>query len=190
MSGSSLLATAVLCLLLVHSGAKAEAAPIEFEGKATNQEDWEHLVTWRSANARFERDVDDTAHIVDFQEYYRNVFEQEWEEFEEKERELVNKLATLQGATIQGEGTHTVEIGLNTKPIKGRYIVMFQSDADDYVLDRTIEILEKANRESEQRVRATDIHALRNIGKGFTGTLNQKTVNLVSVINLVGSGGS
>ena len=188
MNCSAVLVVSVLCLLLVYSGARAEAAPLEQDGKAASHDHWEQLVKKYTENTRFERDLDDTAHIVDYQEYYRDVFEQDWEEYKEKEKELIDMLTRLQSATIQGEGTHTVEVGLHTKPIRGRYIVMFQSEADDYVLDRTIEILEKANRESDRRVRATDIHPLRNIGKGFTATLNSKSVSLVSVH--VGSGGS
>lgn len=179
MNYSCALAGAVLCLLLFYSGARAEAAPVEFEEKVENLDDWEHLVNKRSDHARVERDLDDTAHIVDFQEYYRDMFDRAEKELKEKEAEL-RKMVDLQSVTIQGAETHTVEIGLHTKPIRGRYIVMFQSDADDYVLDRTIEILEKANKDSVQRVRATDIHPLRNIGKGFTATLNSKTVNIVS----------
>lgn len=72
-----------------------------------------------------------------------------------------------------------VNVGCLKKPIRGRYIVMFESDASDYVLDRTIEILERANVESGRRIRATDFSPIRHLRKGFVATMNAKTVGLV-----------
>ena len=73
-------------------------------------------------------------------------------------------------------------IGCLRKPIRGRYIVMFQADTSDYVLDRTIEILERANLESERRFRATDITPIRHLRKGFVATMNARTLHLVREI--------
>ena len=145
--------------------------------------------------ARFdarEDDTDDASHIVNVQAYYKDILEQDWPDYRDNEKDLFNLLHKLeavsmqrqlsddQKADIQEQTAKTLELGIHTKPIKGRHIVMFQSGANDYVLDRTIEILKKANLDSDQRVRATDFSTLRHIGKGFIATLNGKTVDLVS----------
>lgn len=178
--------------------AMADAAPLP-EGDITPKiavslDHWEHIIRRRSITARFnKRDVeDDASHIVNVQEYYREVLEQNWPNYKDNERDLFNLLHRLedvsmqrylsddQKANIQEQTAKALELGVHTKPIKGRYIVMLNSQANDYVLDRTVAILEKANVDSEQRVRATDISTLRNVGKGFIATLNRKTVDLVS----------
>ena len=178
--------------------AMADAAPLpgahSTPEKAASLDHWEHIVRRRSITARFnKRDVEDEAsHIVNVQEYYRKVLEQDWPNYKDNEGELFNLLHKLedvsmqrylsddQKASIQEQTAKALELGVHTKPIKGRYIVMFKPQANDYVLDRTVAILEKANVDSEQRVRATDISTLRNIGKGFIATLNGRTVELVS----------
>lgn len=63
---------------------------------------------------------------------------------------------------------------------------MFQSDAaGDYLLDRTMAIMQKAHRQSKGRIRASDMHPLRHVGKGFTATLNSKAVELMAKHPLV-----
>lgn len=81
-----------------------------------------------------------------------------------------------------------VNVGCLKKPIRGRYIVMFEADASDYVLDRTIEILERANVESKRRIRTTDISPIRHLRKGFVATMNAKTVGLVRGVRGEGGG--
>ena len=163
--------------------------------KAVSHEHWEHIVRRRSVMARFDSRgsvVDETSHIVNVQDYYREVLEQDWPGYRDNERELFNLLHKLedvsmqrqlsddQKASIQEQTAQILELGVHTKPIQGRYMVMFKPEANDYVLDRTVEILEKANRDSDQRVRATDFSKLRNVGYGFIATLNRKSVDLVS----------
>ena len=177
--------------------AMADAAPLlgrdSTSEKAASLEHWEHIVRRRSITARFDkRDVDEASHIANVQEYYREVLDQNWPNYRDNEKELFNLLHKLedvsmqqylsddQKANIQEQTAKALELGVHTKPIKGRYIVMFKPQANDYVLDRTVAILEKANMDSNQRVRATDISTLRNVGKGFIATLNGKTVELVS----------
>jgi serine protease len=65
------------------------------------------------------------------------------------------------------------------KQIPGRYIVMLDSSADGPMLDKTIAILQQAHRESEGRIRADHITPMRNLGVGFTATMNSKTVELM-----------
>lgn len=162
--------------------------------KAVSHEHWEHIVRRRSAMSRFDSrvEVDETSHIVNVQAYYRQVLEEDWPGYRDNERELFNLLHKLeavsmqrhlsddQKASIQEQTAQVLELGVHSKPIKGRFIVMFNANANDYVLDRTVEILQKANRDSKQRVRATDFSTLRNVGKGFIATLNSKSVDLVS----------
>lgn len=179
--------------------AMATAAPLGREKepeKAVSHEHWEHIVRRRSIMSRFDtRDVSDEAsHIVNVQEYYREVLEQDWPGYRDNERDLFNLLHKLEEvsmqkylsddekANIQEQTAKVLETGVYSKPIKGRYMVMFKPEANDYVLDRTVEILRKANKDSNQRVRATDISTLRHVGKGFIATMNGKTVELVSYI--------
>ena len=151
--------------------------------KASSHSHWEHLVrkTTRLAlhNSANLQD-DDTAHILDVQDYYRTQLSQGWDNHASPEDR-----ATIQGnlATIQSLSPPATEHGSSshTKPIKGRYIVMLQSGTDDSTLDKTMAMLRKANRLSKERVRATDMSPLRHVGKGFTATLNKKAVELVSV---------
>lgn len=197
------LASALLILLTACLWtAMASAAPIDRgdaadPDKARSHEHWEHIVRRRSIMSRFDaRSEDETSHIVNVQEYYRNVLEQDWPNYHDNELELFNLLHKLelvsmqreltddQKANIQDETAKVLELGVHSKPIKGRFIVMLQGEANDYVLDRTVAILEKANADSNQRVRATDFTKLRNVGKGFIATLNQKTVDLVSALDM------
>ena len=103
-------------------------------------------------------------------------------------------LTTLENVVAQGYGRgnledkvvlsqslkDTMQFGTHTKQIRGRYIVMLQDGTNDYTLDRTMAILSKANQDSNRKIRASDMHALRYAGKGFTATLNSKAVELVS----------
>jgi len=136
----------------------------------------------RSTGRRY---IDDTSHIVNVQEYYRTAFSEGWDEPKgEKEKyDLLNSLEAI----IQEDDRYRDSIrdqsasqfGVHSKPIKGRYLVMFQSNAGDYVLDKTIAILQRAHRSSRGRIRASDMHPLRHVGKGFAATLNYKAVKLV-----------
>lgn len=169
--------------------------------KADSHDQWERTVRQTAETAWYD-DQDDAAHIVDLQEYYRRIFEEGWDEpvsaQEISERDqLVQLLHAVQAAAAQGkvltdaEKTRVAEEALRLvypsvgvaknlyKKIRGRYIVMLQSKADDYTLDRTIEILQEAHRTSEHRVRVQDITPFRHIGKGFTATMNSKAVELV-----------
>ena len=199
------LATALFILLTANLWpAMASAAPLgggdtEPE-KAVSHEHWEHIVRRRSIMSRFDTREDETSHIVNVQDYYRGILEQDWPGYQDNELELFNLLHKLemvsmqrqlsddQKANIQDETAKVLELGVHSKPIKGRYIVMFKQGANDYVLDRTVAILEKANADSDQRVRATDFSKLRHVGKGFIATLNSKTVDLVSTCSNIVQG--
>ena len=192
----------VLFLLCLHQQCGvlgADARPLsDWVGnveKASSHNHWEHMVRRSVYHARYNyhHEEDDTAHIVNVKEYYRNVFDQGWDNYRDNEEELFNMLNALEKVVVQGYGRDSfenevrsqdlkqaMEFGIHTKPIRGRYIVMFQSNTDDYTLDRTMAIMSKANRESNMKVRASDMHPLRFAGKGFTATLNRKAVELVS----------
>lgn len=192
--------TRLLCGLLaifmcLQWQANADALPLDHsEGKAESHEHWEHIVKRRSADSLYEpHEIDEASHIVNVQDYYRETFEQGWNGYRDHEKDLFNLLSTLETVvsqdepltkkekvSIQEQTAHVLEFSIHSKPIRGRYMVMLEPNADDYILDRTIEVLTKANKDSEQRVRASDIHTLRHVGKGFVATLNSKTVNLVS----------
>ena len=162
---------------------------IEGEGKADDHDHWERIVR-RSVEWYDPYYSDDTLHIVNVQDYYRYVLEeQEWDEDSQQEQqEEQEELAYLLGTLLGNNNAMVQEGGINVKdvqkPIPGRYIVMLDSSADDYALDRTIEILQDAHRESEGRIRADHITPMRNLGHGFTATMNSKTVELVSRKNV------
>lgn len=169
---------AVLCILCTATGiggVHALPTAADGDGKAETHEHWEHIVRRAADTAWDDRGLyeDDTAHIVNVQEYYRTVF-RELLPVQEK----VGQASSLHHITTTPHGS---SFNLpTTKPVKGRYIVMFSSGiVDDYVLDKTIEILEVANYKTDQRLRATDITPFRNIRRGFTATLNSKTLELV-----------
>ena len=171
--------------------------------RAESHDNWERIVKRTAETWRDENYEDDAAHIVNVQDYYRHVFQEGWDQpvtiQENSAREqLIDLLHMLQEADAQGkvltdtekalireeavrlasQGGSTI-IGNLHKKVRGRYIVMFQESADDYVLDRTIEILQQAHRASDQRVRVTDVSPFSHVGKGFTATLNSKAVELV-----------
>ena len=198
-----LLGISVVVILL----ASVDALPLDnSDGVAESHEHWEHIVRRRSVSSLFEpHERDETSHIVDVQAYYRQAFDQGWTVAEadfgvskpsydeltnrQELQDLVKllkkvaaqgKLTDKDKASIQEETAHLLEVSVDSKPIPGRYLVMLQDAADNYVLDRTVEVLAKANRDSNQRIRASDFHTLKNVGKGFVATLNKKTVALVS----------
>ena len=160
------IAIALLCAHVTIAGRGVRAVPID--GKAESHEHWEHIVRRSAAENWDPHYVDDTAHIVNVQEYYRDIF-----------TDVSNNDVHTE---LQAYHESKVNVGPRERRIKGRYIVMFTPDASDYVLDRTIEVLEKVNIETEQRLRATDITPFRYVQKGFTATLNSKTVEAVRIV--------
>ena len=158
----------------------------EGEGKAENHDHWERIVR---RSARYWNDPyysDDTQHIVNVQEYYRQVLEeQDWSDVD-REEELARLMQPWHtgGHEYFDGGRASVQnqdmMRDVQKPIPGRYIVMLDSSADSSTLDRTIAILQNAHTESEGRIRADHITAMRSLGVGFTATMNSKTVELVS----------
>ena len=146
----------------------------EGEGKADDHDHWERIVR-RSVSWYDPYYTDDTQHIVDVQEYYRQILEEE--DWSDPEEELARFMHPLNYANTQTEEASVKEM---QKPIPGRYIVMLDSSADGQVLDRTIAVLQRADFESEGRIRADHITPMKNLGVGFTATMNSKTVKLVS----------
>ena len=153
----------------------------EGEGKADDHDHWERIVR-RSVGWYDPYYSDDTLHIVNVQQYYRQVLEeQDWSDPEE---ELARLMHPLNYADAQNKDVYVKEM---QKQIPGRYIVMLDSSADGPMLDKTIAILQQAHRESEGRIRADHITPMRNLGVGFTATMNSKTVELVSVCKIMHS---
>lgn len=160
--------------------------------RAASHDHWAHIVKRSSFQARYTSNnrADDASHIVNVQDYYRAVFDEGWDDYKDDEQELFNLLGKLEriieqrnhlSDEVTSQSAHrALEWGVHTKPIRGRYIVMFESGTDDYTLDRTMAVMEKANRDSRMKIRATDLRPLRYAGKGFTATLNMKAVGLVS----------
>ena len=163
----------------VHLTRAAEEMWDEGKGKADDHDHWERIVR-RSVDWYDPYYRDDTLHIVNVQEYYRNVLEeQEWTD----DRQMEHELASLMHYWNFGKQADVEVDSINMKdlqkPIPGRYIVMLDSSADSYTLDKTIAILQHAHTESEGRIRADHITPMRNLGLGFTATMNSKTVELV-----------
>ena len=200
LGSGCLLLCLLQCLFTVTEGSSPPMGDwINSVKKAYNHRHWERIVKRRASHERLfssPQDKDDTSHIVNVQDYYRSVFAQDWGDLEKKKKQLydlLNALTTIvqqddaysngeNAANIQGSVMEALEMGVHIKPIRGRYLVMFQTDdSDDYLLDRTMKVLEKANHESRGRVRASDMHPLRHVGKGFTATLNSKALGLVCV---------
>ena len=158
----------------------------EGEGRASDHEHWERIVR-RSAAWYDPHYEDDTRHIVDVQDYYRYVLEQE--DWEDEEQDRQEELAALMrsfftngdGGEVSVQETARKSDKDIQKPIPGRYIVMLDSSAKQQTLDRTIAVLQRANVESEGRIRADHITPLRSLGVGFTATMNSKAVELVRV---------
>ena len=151
-------------------------------GKADNHEHWERIVR-RSASWYDPYYTDDTQHIVNVQEYYRQVLdEQDWNDPEEELARLMGPFFDGSKVNVQNGGGKDIDV---QKPIPGRYIVMLDSSADGDMLDRTIAVLQRAHIESEGRIRADHITPMRSLGVGFTATMNSKTVDLVSLANHV-----
>ena len=150
-------------------------------GKAENHDHWERIVR-RSARDWYDPYYsDDALHIVNVQAYYRQVLEEEeWSYDTQPEQELARLMNPFyDGGRARVQDGDSVEAGDVQKRIPGRYIVMLDSSADGYTLDRTIAILQHAHTESEGRIRADHITPMRSIGIGFTATMNSKTVELV-----------
>ena len=148
----------------------------EGRGKAVNHDHWERIVRRTARDWNDPYYSDDTLHIVNVQDYYRQVLE-DWTD-SQREQELARLMQPWGRAQVQ-DGT--MAMGDVQKPIRGRYIVMLDSSADGYTLDRTIAVLQHAHTQSKGRIRADHITTMRNLGVGFTATMNSKTVELVSL---------
>ena len=153
---------------------------VEGGGKADDHAHWERIVR-RSVDWYDPYYSDDTQDIVNVQDYYRYVLEeQEWADDSQTNEDLMYDWNYAgKDANVQIEDTLLYTKDLQ-KPIRGRYIVMLDSSADTYTLDRTIAVLQRAHSESEGRIRAEHITPIRNLGVGFTATMNSKSVELVS----------
>ena len=170
--------------------------------KASSHDHWESLVRRSAERASADGTDDDTAHIQDVQAYYRGVFasDNDWDDAsplhltssaEVHNLRIMQSLqAYLQAkddqekAKIEAADESMVPDQSQQKKIKGRYIVTMSADATDEVLDRTLSIMKSATGTSQQRLRADHITTFRRAGKGFTGTLSSKMVELVrSLIN-------
>lgn len=178
----------VLGLLLLHQHCEPSTATsfIQYRAgrvqSAASHEQWAHIVKRSAHSARHSKNmVDDTAHIVNMQDYYRSILDEGWEGHD---RDL---LGTVQRAMDQGRPLTEVTIqsiqnsGPMTKPVPGRYIVLLQSGTDDQMLDSVMAVMQGASRISGGKIRATHMTPLRHAGKGLTATLNKKAVDLVSV---------
>ena len=167
--------------------------------KVETHEHWEHLVKRAAETPRNGRYPDDeTAHIIDIQQYYRDIFEGRWKEDpdhlspeEQALLEWVEYKTELGKELTQVEQAYTQELyareeastgGIIQKKIKGRYIVMLNSNADNNALNNILKTLEQANSASNQLVGARHIFPVMHMSKGFAATMSSKTAELVSCI--------
>ena len=170
--------------------------------KATNHDHWDKLVRRSAERARAQGIEDDTVHIQDVQAYYRDVFasDSDWDTASAlrlTSQAEVHNLRVMQSleaylqakddqekAKVEAADESMVPEQSQQKKIKGRYIVTMSSDATDEILDRTLSIMRYATTASKQRLRADHITTFRRAGKGFTGTLSSKMVELVRLLKL------
>ena len=184
----------LLALVCIHAAIAGHSAiPAGDREKAENHQHWEHIVK-RSVQSRYWDDEpyeDDAAHIVNVQEYYREVFDSGFD-YTDKDHELLGLLHKIENAEAEGrimqseeafiqeEAHRAINMITYQKPIRGRYIVIFTPETGDYVLDRTVEVLSKASDETGQKLRANHITTFRHLWKGFAATMNSRVVDLVS----------
>ena len=155
----------------------------EGRGKAVNHDHWERIVRRAARGWNDPYYSDNTLHIVNVQDYYRQVLE-DWTD-SQREQELARLMQPWNSEHIGNQANVQTENVEMQKRIPGRYIVMLDSSADGYTLDRTIAILQHAHRQSEGRIRAEHITPMRNLGVGLTATMNSKTVELVSLMHCI-----
>lgn len=183
---------AILCFSVLAFAATGSLSidPLEREERevADSHEHWEHMVRRSVANwgeHRKHYPVVEEPEIVNVQEYYRQVLDNDWPEAKEEEyyyHVLHRPQKGKNGKFASTQGGHHRD---QQKAIPGRYIVMFSAGTSDYHLDRTIAILRHANYESHRNrwdLRATDFTPFRHIGKGFTATLSSNIVRIVSLL--------
>ena len=177
-------------------------------GAEVGHESWKREVMKTAHLAKYDLngELDDTRRIQDIQDYYRDILNEGWEEYDSNERKLQDFLRTidkvanqdtkyahmsgavpsvlnhpvLQSVLQSSDVQDALFFGTYTKPIMGRYIVALKSDAGESVLKGIVAIMTEASRASEGKVRATDITVLRYAGNGFIATLNNKALELVS----------
>jgi subtilisin family serine protease len=112
------------------------------------------------------RDVNavDPAHgIVDIQQYYREIFENDnWEDLDENE------------VKEQSESMKVYE-----KIVPGRYSVIFYQHTPDEIIDKTVTLLKDAHERTDGKLKASHFVHLKHAAKGFFATLSEKLVNVL-----------
>jgi hypothetical protein len=115
------------------------------------------------------RDVNavDPAHgIVDIQQYYREIFENDnWEDLDENE------------VKEQSESMKVYE-----KIVPGRYSVIFYQHTPDEIIDKTVTLLKDAHERTDGKLKASHFVHLKHAAKGFFATLSEKLVNVVGFV--------
>ena len=151
---------------------------LEDNGKAKDFDHWERII--HAASNWYDPSYhDNTQQIIDVQEYYRQVLGSNWGE--DSEARVEEYLIQPQGNQAKvHKQSHVMKI--LQKPIPGRYIVMLESSANEHVLDKTITLCQNLHTKSEGRIRAEHITPIRSL-TGFTATMNNKAVELVSPKN-------
>lgn len=176
----------LICLLCLHHSCAAGSSITDCTRNvrtASSHDHWEHIVKRSAYSARYspKNSRDDTSHIVNVQDYYKAVLNEDWHDYDAHEKNLGMGVDRDEIVTSQSVD-NTLSTSVHTKSIKGRYIVMLQSGASDDMLDRTMAVMRGASLASNRRVRATDMTPVRYAGKGLTATLNRKAVELVSLM--------
>ena len=142
----------------------AASSPIHSQIAATH-EDWVNMVQETVQELRTSRSLPDV-HIEDLSEYYRQAFEE------------LNDEVSIQ--VMYGNHQYSSE-----KILHERYIVFLQNDVSDDRLDHIVNVLRKAQRNSNQAFVADHIKPFRHIGKGFTATLGARVVKIVSIFTSI-----
>ena len=160
----SVLATVLFILVSVNAVALGDPA--------ASLSKWETLVDKTVKELRNKRSIDPEPeyHIASLQYHYTSTF-----------KDMNNR----HQASIQEDryGAPAASMMSDTQaPVNGRYIVLLNNGVSEWHLDETVRILEQANYNSNGRLVAKHIKPFRTLGKGFTATIGEKMLAIVSII--------
>jgi hypothetical protein len=137
-------------------------------GKFATHEEWAQMMEREIHRARAARSAERRERLVeDLHVHYSKVLQ-----------EMDNERMILSQQFLKGLYEATKE-----KIIPHRYIVFMQDHATDHDLRKVVDILERADSHTNGEYVADHIETFHYIGKGFTATLSESVVNVVSVIN-------
>ena len=155
----------VLCTIIL----SASVVSTEGDEKLSSHEQWVELVMNEVENLRTSRSVTPDEYVIhDIHEHYRKAFEDMDNEVYKQDAYMTRK-----GYKLNREITRQ-------KAIKGRYIVFLKDDVTDERLNHVVNVLRNAHIETNGKFMTDHLQLLRYVGKGFTATLGQNVIRIVS----------